>query len=90
MSETHTIIVATALIVLSTAACSDRSKGFPRATVITPTATYPNVQVGRVAPPYTNEVCTIYTDDGKIITVSGTATIIWNSEGERKTSHNQW
>ncbi len=69
-----------AFVVIVIACCGwHRSKGYPRATVITPNATYENVQVDYEVSKYQTH-CTIYTDDGKILTITGSSTIVWNTK----------
>ena len=72
-------IVAVVVIIFAV----QRSRGYPRATVITPTATYHDVQVDYEVSKYQTH-CTIYTDDGKVMTIAGSATIVWNSKEDGK------
>ena len=73
-----------AFVVIVIAFCGwHRSKGYPRATVITPNATYENVQVNYETSKY-RTIYDVYTDDGKVMTITGSSTIIWNTKESGK------
>ena len=63
-------------------ACCDK-KGYPRATVITPNATYENVQVNYHTSKY-GTTYNIYTDYGNVMTITGSSTIVWNANENNK------
>lgn len=69
-----------AVVAVVIACCGwQRSRGYPRATVITPNATYENVQVHYETSKH-GTIYDVYTDDGKILTITGSSTIVWNSK----------
>jgi hypothetical protein len=73
-----------AIVVVVIACCGwQHSKGYPRATVITPNATYENVQVNYHTSKY-GTTYDIYTDDGNVMTITGSSTIVWNAKENNK------